>query len=56
MKIARKGKRRLGEHGTKTKVKKRALALSQGTSQAIQIHVDVENQIIGELLGKVTFG
>jgi hypothetical protein len=39
-----------------TKVKKRTLALSRCTNQALQSHVVVEDQIIVEIYGKGTFG
>ena len=52
-----KGKQWLKDRGTKIKVKKRVLLLCRGTSsQAIQIYINVEGQIIVELFGKMTFG
>ena len=49
-----------GKCGLKTrtmaKVKKRVFALSQGNNQAMQSHIDVEDQIIVELFGNITFG
>jgi hypothetical protein len=35
-----------------TRVKKRVLTLSQCTNQAMKSHVNIEDQIIVELLGK----
>jgi hypothetical protein len=38
------------------KVKKRVFALSQGNFQAMQSLIDVEDHIIVELFGNITFG